>query len=216
MVFVAAGDFLMGSDLHPPGDESPEQRVFLNDFWIDRLEVTNAEYQECVAAGGCSEPEDLQAFNNPAFASHPVVYVTWNQAQSFCVSRGKRLPTEAEWEKAARGTDGRTYPWGEIPRPELLNAGSSTGGTRPVGSYPQGASPYGALDMAGNVWEWVEDWYAPYPGSIYPSDLFGHKYKVVRGGSWNHPTPDARTFHRDFASPNRSISVVGFRCAATP
>ncbi len=216
MVFVPAGDFLMGSELNPPGDESPEHRLFLDDFRIDRFEVTNAKYRECVAAGKCSEPTDLRFFSDPTFASHPVVYVTWYQARSFCEWHARRLPTEAEWEKAARGTDGRLYPWGDVLPADLLNAGDISNGTRPVGSYPQGASPYGALDMAGNVWEWVEDWYGPYPGSVFTSDLFGEKYKVVRGGSWNHPFQDAQTFHRDIASPNRGISVVGFRCAASP
>jgi formylglycine-generating enzyme required for sulfatase activity len=216
MVFVPAGDFLMGSDLNPPGDESPQHRLFLDDFWIDRLEVTNAEYRECVSAGRCSEPADLRAFSDPTFGSYPVVYVTWFQAEAFCAWRGKRLPSEAEWEKAARGTDGRSYPWGDVMQSDLLNAGGMSNGPRAVGSLPQGASPYGALDMAGNVWEWVEDWYAAYPGSAYTSDFYGEKYKVVRGGSWNHPVQDARTFHRDIASPWRALAVVGFRCAASP
>jgi formylglycine-generating enzyme required for sulfatase activity len=216
MLFIPAGDFTMGSNQNPPGDESPQHRVALDGYWIDRLEVTNADYRPCVDSGGCSEPSDLQAFADPAFAAHPVVYVTWFQAQAYCVWRGKRLPTEAEWEKAARGTDGQPFPWGDDSRPDLLNAGGSTNGTRPIGSYPEGASPYGALDMAGNVWEWVDDWYAAYPGSAYRNDYFGEKYKVVRGGSWNHPIQDARTFHRDIASPGRALAVVGFRCAASP
>jgi formylglycine-generating enzyme required for sulfatase activity len=216
MVFVPGGDFLMGSNLSPRGDESPEHQVFLNDFWIDRLEVTNADYRECVAEGKCSEPTDLRFFSDPTFASHPAVYVTWFQAEAYCTWRGKRLPSEAEWEKAARGTDARAFPWGDDSRPDLLNAGGSTSGTRAVGSYPHGASPYGALDMAGNVWEWVDDWYEAYPGSSYQSDLFGEKYKVVRGGSWNHPIQDARAFHRDIAFPSRALAVVGFRCAASP
>jgi formylglycine-generating enzyme required for sulfatase activity len=175
------------------------------------------------------------------YDDHPVTEVSWYGAQAYCEHRGKRLPSETEWEKAARGTEGAIYPWGEEfdphkpPRsgPRLggdsdarrrglkakenscgikLNSDYRVGDTTPVGNYPDGASPYGAHDMAGNVWEWVADWYAAYPGSAYQSPFFGRKYKVVRGGSWNHPADDARCARRDIAHPARRLRVVGFRC----
>ena len=211
---IAAGTFPMGANLPQTGDESPEHNVSLPAFWIDVYEVTNARYRKCVEAGACYEPQDLRFYQDGRYANHPVVFVTWYEADAYCHWLGERLPAEAEWEKAARGSQGPDYPWGSDPSPEKLNAGLRVGGTLPVGSFPEGASPYGALDMAGNVWEWTADWYLPYPGSKFQSDLFGEKYKVVRGGSWNHPIEDARSFHRDIASPARALHVVGFRCAA--
>jgi len=213
-VLIPAGTFLMGILRPYPNDEGPQHDVYLQAYRIDRCEVTNAEYRQCVVAGACSEPADLRPYADPGFADHPVVFVTWYNARDYCRWRGKRLPTEAEWEKAARGDDGRSFPWGNVLLRDRLNADNRFGGTTRVGSFPSGASPYGALDMAGNVWEWVDDWFEPYPGSTFRSDLFGQKYKVVRGGSWNHPAEDARTFHRDVAHPARAIRVVGFRCAA--
>jgi formylglycine-generating enzyme required for sulfatase activity len=215
MVRIPAGTFLMGINRNQPDDEGPQHQVHLQAYWIDRYEVTNAGYRRCVDAGACPEPADLRYYKDARYADHPVVFVTWYNACAYCRWRGRRLPTEAEWEKAARGDDGRSYPWGNEPIQDRLNADNRRGGTAPVGSYPSGASPYGVLDMAGNVWEWIEDWYEAYPGSPFRSDLFGHKYKVVRGGSWNHPMGDARTFHRDIAHPARAIGVVGFRCAAS-
>jgi formylglycine-generating enzyme required for sulfatase activity len=204
----------MGADLIPPGDESPQHSVILPAFRIDKHEVTNARFRMCVQAGACSEPQDLRFYDDANLAQHPVVFVSWYQAESFCLWSGERLPTEEEWEKAARGSSGRDYPWGNDASVGKLNAGLRLGGTSRVGSFPEGVSPYGALDMGGNVWEWTADWYLPYRGSTYQSDLFGEKYKVVRGGSWNHPITDARTFHRDLAHPARALAVVGFRCAA--
>ena len=215
-VLIPAGTFLMGLSGPYPDDEGPQHDVYLQAYRIDLCEVTNAEYRQCVVAGACSEPAELRRYADPEFADHPVVFVTWYNARGYCSWRGKRLPTEAEWEKAARGDDGRSFPWGTVLLRDRLNADNRFGGTTRVGSFPSGASPYGVLDMAGNVWEWVDDWYEPYPGSTFRSDLFGKKYKVVRGGSWNHPAEDARTFHRDIAHPARAIRVVGFRCAAPP
>jgi formylglycine-generating enzyme required for sulfatase activity len=215
MVRIPAGEFIMGSESAHPDDEGPQHAVFLKEYWIDRVETTNAQYRRCVTSAACSEPADLRFYDDPAMANHPVVFVTWYAARAYCRWRGKRLPAEAEWEKAARGGDGRRYPWGNAPLRDRLNADNRLAGTSPVGSYPWGASPYGLLDMAGNVWEWVDDWYEPYPGSTFRSDLFGRKYKVVRGGSWNHPSEDARTSHRDIASPARAMGVVGFRCGAS-
>jgi formylglycine-generating enzyme required for sulfatase activity len=147
------------------------------------------------------------------YEDHPVTNVSWYGAQAYCETFGMRLPTEAEWEKAARGTDGRRYPWGNSTDPGKLNAAHRLGDTAPVGTHPEGASPYGVHDLAGNVWEWTADWYAAYPGSPHTSTFFGKKYKVVRGGSWNHPDSDASAAHRDLAHPARRIHVVGFRCA---
>jgi len=214
MVLVPAGDFLMGSSEDEVADAFPQHVVPLDSYWMDIYEVTNEQYHKCVDVGACYEPEDLRYFNYPEFASHPVVYITWFDALAFCRWNDKRLPTEAEWEKAARGGRGRRYPWGDDLATTNLNAGSRLAGTTPVGSYSDGASPYGAMDMAGNVWEWVMDWYEPYPGTSFIGDFFGDKYKVLRGGSWNHPDRDARTFYRDIAHPNRTFAVVGFRCAA--
>jgi formylglycine-generating enzyme required for sulfatase activity len=219
MVRVPAGPFRMGADrvppdsLRPEADEGPQHTVRLDAYWIDRYEVTNAQFRDCARADACAEPDDLRYYADATYADHPVVFVTWYDARDYCGWAGKRLPSEAEWEKAARGTDGRIYPWGTGLALERLNADYRVGTTTAVGSYPGGASPYGAYDMAGNVWEWTSDWYAPYPGSSVHSDLFGEKYKVLRGGSWNHPPEDARVDHRDVAHPERAIQVVGFRCA---
>ena len=151
--------------------------------------------------GGRYKPE-------PGYERHPIIWVSWFGADAYCRFYGKRLPTEAEREKVAS----RTYPWGDAFLPDKADADGVLTGTVPVGSYPGGVSPYGLYDMAGNVWEWVADWYGPYPGNSYRSPFFG-KYKVVRGGSWNHPAADARCSARDFAYPARRIGVVGFRCA---
>ena len=206
----------MGVNAVEPSDDSPQHLVSLDAYWIDINQVTNSQYQRCVNAGACFEPEDLRYSADPNFSDHPVVFVSWYDARRYCQWEGKRLPGEAEWEKAARGNQGWIYPWGNELDRSRINAGNRVGGTTPVGSYPAGASPYGVMDMAGNVWDWVNDWYTTYPGSQYQSDLFGQKYKVVRGGSWNHPDEDARSFHRDIAFPARAIRVVGFRCAASP
>lgn len=216
MVFIPAGSSVMGHNHPAEEDANPSHLVYLEAFWIDRYEVTNEQYRKCVLAKVCSEPEDLSFYNDPLFANHPVVYVSWYDATDYCQWMGKRLPSEAEWEKAARGDEGYIYPWGNESRAECLNAGRRFTGTTPVGAFLCNASPYGAMDMAGNVWEWVEDWYEPYRNSHYTAELFGQKVKVVRGGSWNHPLEDARSYHRDFAHPSRTLAVVGFRCADSP
>jgi len=233
MVFVPACAFWMGSE-EGDADERPVHQVDLEAFWIDRYEVTNAQYTEFLNAtqgepercGGhiCADTkvenpdshllyEEGRYVAERGYEDHPVTEVSWYGAKAYCQHYGKRLPSEAEWEKTARGTDGATYPWGEEFDPHKLNSDYRVGDTTPVGSYPNGASPYGAFDMAGNVWEWVADWYEAHPGSACRSPFFGHKYKVVRGGSWNHPGDDARCARRDIAHPDRRLRVVGFRCA---
>ncbi len=235
MVLVPAGPFLMGSE-DGRDDEKPVHQVYLEAFYIDRFEVTNAEYvtflnkigghegrcqgHDCIATQD-EDPDSHILYDYRAgsytveagYEQHPVSDVSWYGARAYCEQHGKRLPTEAEWEKVARGPARFVYPWGNAFDPGKANAGQVVGDTTPVGSYPDGISPYGAYDMAGNVWEWVADWYNAYPGSNHRSPFYGQKYKVVRGGSWNHPPEDARTTARDIAHPARRIHVVGFRCA---
>jgi len=236
VVLVPAGEFIMGSQEGSP-DERPAWRVCLEAFYIDRYQVTNAQYARFLnavggPAGQCGghicldtwaeDPDSRILYREgryvveAGYEQHPVTNVSWYGAQAYCRYYGKRLPTEAEWEKAARGSDGRAYPWGDSFDPRKLNSDHWIGDTTLVGSYPAGVSPYEAYDMAGNVWEWVADWYQAYPRSEYQSPFFGEKYKVVRGGSWNHPGSDARTTRRDIAHPARRIHVVGFRCVREP
>ena len=164
MVYVPEGNFTMGTTEKPA--EQPIHQVYLDAYWIDRTEVTNALYAKCVEAGKCLPPELNNSithpsyYGNPQYSDYPVIYVNWKQAQAYYEWSGARLPTEAQWEKAERGTDGRLYPWGNaLPTKDLENFNKIVGDTTAVGSYPSGASPYGALDMAGNVWNWTADWY---------------------------------------------------------
>lgn len=223
----------MGSPTGNP-DEDPPHSVYVDAFHIDQYEVTNEQYLQFFQShtersGGrvhldtkAENPDSHITYQNgrytveAGYEQHPVTAVSWYGAQAYCEQQGKRLPTEAEWEKAARGLKPRRYPWGDVLEPDRLNADCRVSDTTQVGSYPAGVSPYGAYDMAGNVWEWTADWYEPYPGSSYESAFYGEKYKVIRGGSWNHPGSDARTTARDLAHPARRIHVVGFRCARSP
>ena len=225
MVSVPAGRFWMGCneevDTECWDDEKPGRTVEVAAFQIDKTEVTVAAYRACVSAGKCSPPSTGNActWDQSGKEQHPVNCVDWAQAQAYCAWAGKRLPTEAEWEKAARGTDRRKYPWGNQgykTAGRVANIADETSGlawkldgyddgysqTAPVKSYPDGASPYGALDMVGNVWEWTADWYDS-----------GRKYRSVRGGSWYSYPWLARASFRDWFSPAFRYDYLGFRCA---
>ena len=224
-LYVPAGEFEMGST-EGDSNEDPVHTVYLDAYWIDQTEVTNAKYEKCVEAGACDAPEDDGSYTrdsyygNSQYDDYPVIYVDWNQAGSYCEWAGRRLPTEAEWEKAARGDDGRTYPWGDKnPSSSMLNYDKNVGDTSEVGSYPAGESPYGALDMAGNVWEWVNDWYdEDYYGrspDMNPPGLSSGEYRVLRGGSWNNNDDLLRSALRNADYPDGAWSNLGFRCVAS-
>ena len=209
--------FEMGGD-GGDGDERPPHMVFLDNYYIDKYEVTNALYKMCVEAKACVPPTNTGRFNNPLYAQHPVVYVDWNMSRTFCEWRGARLPTEAEWEKAARSLNGGGYPWGWGENNTYADFKQEPGDTKPVGSYPQGVSPYGAYDMAGNVYEWVADWYS---ASYYavsparnPTGPESGEYRVLRGGTWCYDGKCqlASTIREGYA-PSNSWNSVGFRCA---
>ena len=217
MVYVSAGEFLMGSNSPFPENEQPQQLVYLDGFWIDQTEVTNAMYLLCIDAGECEEPNVVGSqLNESAYSNHPVEFISWNSAVKYCNWAGKRLPTEAEWEKAARGTDGRIYPWGDTPADQnLTNYGNLGNPTKEVGSYPQGASPYGALDLAGNVSEWVYDWYGKYSSAekiVNPKGPESGDYHLDRGGSRASEAHQLRTSFRASTIFDNGASGIGFRC----
>lgn len=220
MVYVPAGEFLMGSagsDSEADRDETPQHVVYLDAFWIDRTEVTNDMYRQCVQAGGCTEPSHSRRYALDGYGNHPALGISWRQAFEYCAWAGRRLPTEAEWEKAARGTDSRLYPWGnEAPDASRLNFDHIVNDTTEVGSYPSGASPFGALDMAGNVWEWTADGYDEnyYSNSPRENPTGGTSVnqKVLRGGSWNTQAHNVRVTNRFWGYPDRN-DTDGFRCA---
>jgi formylglycine-generating enzyme required for sulfatase activity len=242
-VFVPGATYDMGgSDQLAQTDERPVHSVTVSPFWIDKLEVTNGMYQLCVQSGKCKAPrEDKSAthanyFTSKDFADFPVILVSWQDASSYCAWAGRRLPTEAEWELAARGAGAaRLFPWGDqVPDASLANFDFAAKDTLRVGSSPNGASPFGALDMAGNVWEWVNDYYSPdyYNQSNGLTDPTGPKgtdggSKVIRGGSWADNAKEQRVSNRGSAkspklsSDSRSEAFkgeannrIGFRCGA--
>ncbi len=227
MVLVPAGTFLFGND-YGEVDERPSQTIYLDTFYIDQYEVTNASYAACVAAGVCSPPEILYSnlqnvyYGNPTFDYYPVINVNWFNAQTFCEWRGGRLPTEAEWEKAGRGTDGRTFPWGEGTSCALENLVNCQGDTIQVGSYPTSYSPYGVFDMSGNVWEWTADWYSPdYYATLSaetrnPQGPETGTGRVIRGGSWADDQYQTRLTQRLQVNPLGVDNALGFRCARNP
>jgi formylglycine-generating enzyme required for sulfatase activity len=226
---LPAGVFRMGSDKNP--NESPVHVVYLDTYEIGVYEVTNSQYMQCVKAGTCSVPVSYDAEKfSPEVADLPVTDVSWVQADIFCrwADRNGRLPTEAEWEKAARGTDARIYPWGNDFNSYALNyCDKNCKGAQadlsnddgfaeaaPVGSYSQGSTPNGIYDMSGNVWEWVADWYVAYPGGDPSSDgSFGEIFRVLRGGSWLNDADTVRTTFRFPGDPASTNGVYGFRCA---
>jgi len=181
MVMIPAGPFLYG-------EKGKEQEISLPAFLTDLYEVTNAEYAK-------GRPHEYP----PEKANHPVVAVLWDDAKRYCESVGKRLPSEQEWEKAARGIDGRRYPWGDTYDPKKVNAEERSNGTTPVGQFPDGRSPYGLFDMAGNVWEWT--------------DSAGSNYKPLWGGAWNNGVQFVGTTVRIWNDPSYKDEAFGFRCA---
>lgn len=224
MLYVPAGTFSMGSETS--SHERPIHAVNLSAYYMDKYEVTNAAYKRCVEAGVCDPPKQSRSstrtayYGNPEFDEFPVIYVDWNMAKTYCEWRGARLPTEAEWEKAARGTDGRTYPWGEGISCDEANYNNCVGDTTKVGSYLGGVSPYGLYDMAGNVWEWVNDWY---DSSYYqtspssnPQGPTSGQYRVLRGGSWNNYGSSVRSVFRFGNDPSNPGHYLGFRCSLSP
>lgn len=241
MVLVPAGPFRMGEDLDELAagckelgfdresllemfDKSqPLHTVNIDAFYIDKYEVTNASYQECVKAGKCPVPLDKTSstheeyYDDPKYADFPCVHVDWNNAEAYCEWRGGRLPTEAEWEKAARGGDLRAYPWGDrAPDKTLANYARNINETVAVGSYPEGSSIYGAQDMAGNVWEWVGDWYQKDYYRVSPAENPkgppSGTLKVIRGGGWYSSPVYLRVSVRSSNSPSSLYDTIGFRC----
>jgi formylglycine-generating enzyme required for sulfatase activity len=242
MISISAGDFPMGSgntDRDAGADEKPQHTVYLDLFSIDKYEVTNAQYKKCVDASKCSPPSSTRSvsrsayYGNPQFDNYPVIFVSWFDAKNYCEWAGKRLPTEAEWEKAARGADGRIYPWGNVWDGTRLNfcdrrcsfdyrdsADDGYADTAPVGNYSIGASFYGVMDLAGNVSEWVADWYdenyyrvSPRSNPLGPST---GQYRDVRGGSWSVARVNIRAANRErTAEPSYRGDDIGFRCTAT-
>jgi formylglycine-generating enzyme required for sulfatase activity len=241
-VYIPQGSFQMGGlDTRASTDEKPVHKVDMKGYWIDKVEVTNAMYMLCVQAGVCNPPQNITSetrqayFNNPEFNDYPVVNVTWDDAKKYCEWAGRRLPTEAEWEYAGRGSTINTYPWGEDkPDGTRANFNYMLGDTNRVGSYTSGASPFGVLDMAGNVFEWTHDfydaeYYANGPANNPPGPLSRSAYfkRVARGGSFADAEAEIRVSNRAAVlGPNFDAELgsaaylgdfsprIGFRCAS--
>ncbi len=223
MRLVPAGEFSMGSD-NGETDEKPLHVIYLDDFYIDKYEVTNKLYKACVDAGVCQPPQDIRSYThssyygNPKYDNYPFINADWYMAKSYCEWRAVGLPTEAQWEKAARGaSDARTYPWGEGISQSYANNNDNVGDTTAAGSYENGKSPYGVYDLAGNVMEWVADWYSEtyYQNSLASNPLGPDSgtYRVLRGGAWNLAAGYARTSARGKLLPVEFGQDLGFRCA---
>jgi formylglycine-generating enzyme required for sulfatase activity len=218
MVLVPAGPFIMGS-LEGDDDERPPHTVTLPAFYIDKYEVTHERYARFLQATGRRPPVDWpEGKMPPKLARHPVVNVTYEDAAAFAHWAGKRLPTEAEWEKACRGSDGRAYPWGNTADGKKTAAPGGDNArdhTWPVGSFPDDLSPHGALDMAGNVWEWTASWYEAYPGNDQGQIEYGRKYRVIRGGGaidYYGASSTRRCADRARSLPYGTYDALGFRC----
>lgn len=222
MVYISAGEFLMG-DTNSGGDESPRHRLRLEGFWIDKTEVTNGQYSRCVQAGACRPPARSRSHNreqyygNPEYEGYPVIYVSWHDAVAYCSWAGGRIPSEAEWEKAASGAVGREFPWGHQPDPTMLNSlERGPGDTSPVGDYQNGGSLYDVLNMSGNVREWTNSLYKTYPYSDGDGreEREGPGPRVLRGGSWGDGLAQARVAARAKLEPDVQDEYTGFRCAS--
>lgn len=238
MILVPAGPFIMGTNMdRADAQDKPQHEVTLPAYWIDKYPVTNAQYAKFVAATAYRSPLNWKNGKIPeGELMRPVTMVSWHDATAYAKWAGKRLPTEAEWEKAGRGTDGRRWPWGDKMEPQRLNTYYNVGSATDVNAYPSGASPFGVMDMAGNVDEWTSDDFEPYPGSDAPETLFQGKvalavsardrarkvvdmvptqgkYKTLRGGSWKGDPFSTAMYHRNSAWANYASDFFGFRCA---
>jgi formylglycine-generating enzyme len=250
VVWIPAGWFVQGSDasdlrhalvlclfrreaVFPGGcseedfaDERPARRAWVSAFGMDRTEVSHGQWRRCMQAGACPPPRLSEADPRVSAATHPVAGVTWDEARTYCRWRGGRLPTESEWERAARGSTGRQFPWGNAYNDRLANHGrpgerpDGVDGFRhaaPVDGFAEGASPYGILQMAGNVWEWTADHYQPEAYTegprVDPTGPDEGVGRVVRGGSWRSPPHMLRAAYRDHRLPEQAWADVGVRCA---
>ena len=223
MILIPGGKFIMGSN-ERWDDEAPEYIESVEKFYIDRYEVTNTEYKKFTYDTKRETPYHWRPNGKipKNKKNHPVIYVNWHDANAYCKWKGKRLPSEQEWEKAARGETGNIYPWGNawaIDKSNHPYKGST--GTEPVGSYPNGKSPYGLHDMSGNVWEWVDSFYLPHPGNDINRGEYGRDKRVLKGGSWFDCLSygcglSAPTFNRSFFTPEVKNNSFGFRCAKSP